>query len=95
MTATILEFRNVSFSYGPRLLLDRMSLAIETQEMVALVGPNGVGKTTMLRLISGLLPPASGEILLQGKPLAAWPRRHLRARSLWFLRSWKFPSTFA
>ena len=77
MTSTILEFRNVSFSYGPRLLLDRMSLSIETQEMVALVGPNGVGKTTMLKLVAGLLPPASGEILLQGKPLTAWPRRHL------------------
>jgi iron complex transport system ATP-binding protein len=77
MTAPILEFRNVSFSYGPRLLLDRMSLGIDTQEMVALVGPNGVGKTTMLKLISGLLPPASGEILLQGRPLAGWSRRHL------------------
>jgi len=77
MNSTILEFRNVSFSYGPRLLLDRMSLGIETQEMVALVGPNGVGKTTMLKLISGLLQPASGEILLQGKPLAGWSRRQL------------------
>lgn len=77
MTAPILEFRNVSFSYGPRLLLDRMSVGIETQEMVALVGPNGVGKTTMLKLVAGLLTPALGEILLQGKPLAGWSRRQL------------------
>ena len=75
--STMLEFRNVSFSRGPRLLLDRLSFGIETQEMVALVGPNGVGKTTMLKLASRLLPPTSGEILLEGKPLAAWSRREL------------------
>ena len=77
MKASVLEFRNVSFSRGPRLLLDRMSFAIGKQEMVALVGPNGVGKTTLLKLASRLLPPASGEILLEGKPLAEWSRREL------------------
>ena len=77
MISTILEFRNVSFSRGPRLLLDRMSFGIEKQEMIALVGPNGVGKTTLLKLASRLLPPASGEILLDGKPLPAWSRREL------------------
>lgn len=77
IASTMLEFRNVSFSRGPRLLLDGLSFGIEAQEMVALVGPNGVGKTTMLKLASRLLPPTSGEILLQGKPLAAWSRREL------------------
>ncbi len=47
MTSNVLEFRNISFSRGSRLLLDRVSFAIEAQEMVALVGPNGVGKTTL------------------------------------------------
>jgi len=77
MTSTILEFRNVSFSRGPRLLLDRMSFGIEKQDMIALVGPNGVGKTTLLKLASRLLPPASGEILLDDRPLASWPRKQL------------------
>jgi len=77
MSSPVLEFRNVSFSRGPRLLLDRMSFGIEKQEMIALVGPNGVGKTTLLKLASRLLPPASGEILLEGKPLPAWSRREL------------------
>lgn len=77
MNSPILEFRDVSFSRGPRLLLDRMSFGIEKQEMVALVGPNGVGKTTLLKLASRMLPPGTGEILLQGKPLAAWTRREL------------------
>jgi len=75
--STILEFRNLSFSLGPRLLLDRMSFAIDKQEMVALVGPNGVGKTTLLKLAARLLKATSGEILLDGKPLAAWSRKQL------------------
>ena len=77
MTASILEFRNVSFSHGPRLLLDRLSFAIEKQDMVALVGPNGVGKTTLLKLASHLLSPQGGEVLLEGKALADWPRKDL------------------
>jgi len=77
MTAKVLEFRNVSFSRGPRLLLDRVTFAIKKQEMVALVGPNGVGKTTLLKLASRMLLPASGEILLEGRPLPAWSRRQL------------------
>lgn len=77
IASPILEFCNVSFSRGPRLLLDRMSFVIEQQDMIALVGPNGVGKTTLLKLACRLLPPASGEILLEGKPLPAWSRHDL------------------
>lgn len=77
MSAGILEFRDVSFSRGSRMLLDRMSFCIETQDMVALLGPNGVGKTTLLKLASRLLQPASGDILLQGRRLEEWPRRRL------------------
>jgi len=80
MISTILEFRDVCFRRGSRLLLDRLSFGIETQQMVALLGPNGVGKTTMLKLICCMLQPASGSILLEGKPLAEWPRRELPRR---------------
>ncbi len=77
MSSTILEFQNISFSRGPRLLLDRMSFSIEKQEMVALLGPNGVGKTTMLKIATRLLQPSSGTVLMQGRPLEAWSRREL------------------
>ena len=77
MISAILEFQDVSFSRNSHLLLNRLSFRIETQEMVALLGPNGVGKTTMLKLATRLLPPSSGTVLLQGKPLSNWPRRHL------------------
>jgi iron complex transport system ATP-binding protein len=77
MISTILEFQEVSFSRGARPLLDRMSFAIEKQEMVALLGPNGVGKTTLLKVASRLLQPNAGTVLLQGKPLVDWRRREL------------------
>ena len=73
----LLEFRDVSFSRGPRLLLDRMSFSLEKQDMVALLGPNGIGKTTLLRLATRLLQPGHGEILLEGKTLSQWSRRSL------------------
>jgi len=77
MTSPLLEFRKVTFARGSRVLLDRLSFAIEPGDMVALLGPNGIGKTTLLRLAARLLPPAEGSILLHGKPLTEWSRRSL------------------
>jgi iron complex transport system ATP-binding protein len=77
MSSAILEFKDVCFSRGPRLLLDHVSFSIETQEMVALIGPNGVGKTTMLKVASRLLPADSGSVLLHGQPIGGWSRREL------------------
>ncbi len=73
----LLEFRDVSFSRGSRLLLDRLSFTIDKQDMVALLGPNGIGKTTLLRLATHLLQPGNGNIFLEGKPLSQWSRRGL------------------
>jgi iron complex transport system ATP-binding protein len=77
MTSPILEFRNVSFARGSRVLLDRLSFGIEAQDMVALIGPNGIGKTTLLRLACRLLRPSHGEVLLDGKRIEQWSRREL------------------
>ena len=66
-----LEAKNVSFRYrehSPRILRE-ISLSVENGERVGLVGPSGYGKSTLLRLMGGYLKPASGEILLDGKPL--------------------------
>ena len=77
MMSPILEFRNVCFSRGSKLLLNDLSFSIDRQDMVALLGPNGIGKTTLLQIACRLLQPTSGEILLQGKPLPQWSRRNL------------------
>jgi branched-chain amino acid transport system ATP-binding protein len=63
---TVLELRGVDVSYGDLPALSGVSLSLESGEILAVVGANGAGKTTMLRAISGLLRPRAGEILLDG-----------------------------
>jgi len=73
----ILEFRHVAFAHGERSIFKDLCFSIKPGETVALIGPNGVGKTTLLRLAAGLLRPSSGEILVRGRQLANWERRQL------------------
>jgi len=61
------EIRNLVVDYGGAVALNNVSIKIETGELVAVIGANGVGKSTLLRTISGLQKAASGEILLEGK----------------------------
>jgi len=69
MTNAICEARNVNVEFGGRPVLADVSLAIQNNEVVALLGPSGCGKSTLLRALVGLLIPASGEILAHGQPL--------------------------
>jgi zinc transport system ATP-binding protein len=59
----ILEVREVTFGYGAEVILDRVSLRILPRDYLAILGPNGGGKTTLLKLILGLLTPWSGQIV--------------------------------
>lgn len=79
MTTPLLEVRGVGFHYGARQVLGDISLRLQPGGSAALIGPNGVGKTTLLRLISGALPPEQGEVLLDGQLLGAMSRKQ-RAR---------------
>ncbi len=64
----LLELRGVTKSYVTGYpVLDNMSLTLDRGRIVGLLGPNGSGKTTMIKLISGLLVPDSGEVLVNGK----------------------------
>jgi branched-chain amino acid transport system ATP-binding protein len=63
---TLLDYRGVDAFYGKSHILNQASLTVGRGEIVALLGRNGAGKSTLLKTVIGLLPPASGEIVLQG-----------------------------
>ncbi len=63
----IFECRDLSKSYGSVPALSHVSLSLEPGHIVGLLGPNGSGKTTMIKLANGLLTPSAGEILIDGK----------------------------
>lgn len=68
-TKNIIELRGVSFGYTEELVLQDIDLAIHRGDYLGVVGPNGGGKTTMLKIMLGLLKPGRGEVLLFGQPL--------------------------
>ncbi|HZO50215.1 MAG TPA: ABC transporter ATP-binding protein [Gaiellaceae bacterium] len=75
-TPPALELRGVSFAYVPgRPVLERVDLGVEQGEFVAIAGPNGGGKTTLLRLALGLERPDEGTVLLLGEPAESCSRR--------------------
>jgi len=68
-----LELSNVRKAYGETLVLDGVSLVMETKEFVAFLGPSGSGKSTLLRIIAGLERADSGEIRLEGERIDTLP----------------------
>ena len=74
--ANIVDVRGVSFSRGNRLIFDDISLTVPRGKITAIMGPSGIGKTTLLRLIGGQIPD-SGEILFDGENVPAMSRSRL------------------
>ena len=68
--SVLLETRNLSKSFGEFRALDGVDLAISPGEVVCIIGPNGAGKTTLVNLLTGLVPPTSGDVLFKGKSIA-------------------------
>jgi len=76
-----IEFREVSFARpGRPRVLDRFSLAVESGEVLALVGRSGAGKSTLLKLINRLLDPDAGTIVVEGRDTRTWQPIALRRR---------------
>jgi ATP-binding cassette subfamily B protein len=76
-----IEFRNVSFFYpgSSRLVVDRLNLKIGPSERIALIGSNGAGKTTIVKLLARLYDPAEGQIFLDGIDLRDYDVESLRS----------------
>ncbi len=78
----ILELRDITFGYEDRLLFQGLNLSIPRGRRLGLMGPNGIGKTTLLRLIVGLIKPLEGEIVYKGRSCRSeadfrWLRREV------------------
>lgn len=67
MAEPLIELKGISKSFGDALVLDEVDLTIYQGEALAIIGPSGTGKSTILRIISGLLAPDAGEIYLKGE----------------------------
>ena len=76
---SIIEFKNISLSYGNRLILDNISFKINEGQIFGMLGPNGVGKSTIFNLITGLINPGSGNIKIAGEDVGKYPV-YLRTR---------------
>jgi len=71
----VIEVKRLSFGYGPGPVLSDVDLHIRRGDFIAIVGPNGGGKTTLLRLVLGLLEPQSGRVCVFGKAPGKEPAR--------------------
>jgi ABC-type cobalamin/Fe3+-siderophores transport system ATPase subunit len=71
----ILELRDLACGYGRRTVLSHVNLSVAPGENLCLLGPNGVGKTTLFRTILGAIEPMQGEVLVDGKSILGQSRR--------------------
>src|SRR5262245_61776271 len=88
MTALLLD--RLSVNYGPARALRDFTLAIDDNELIALLGPSGCGKTTALKVVAGLLSPASGDVKFDGVSVLPIPAER-RGATLVFQKPLLFP----
>ena len=72
MSTPIIELRNVHKSFGNVGVLHDISMYVDKGEVVGLLGDNGAGKSTMIKILSGVIAPNKGEILVRGEPVKGW-----------------------
>ena len=86
----MLDVRDITVRFGERTVLDRVSMQADSGEVVALLGPSGIGKSTFLRVVAGLLVPDAGEVWLDGTDLTQ-VAAHRRRIGLMFQDEQLFP----
>lgn len=77
MSESLVEIKNLTFNREERCIYDDISLNIPKGKVTAIMGPSGIGKTTLLRLIGGQLKPSSGDILIAGQNIPTLSRSNL------------------
>ena len=77
LSQSIVEIKDVTFSRGDRIIYKNMTFNIPKGKITAIMGPSGIGKTTMLRLIGGQLKPDAGDILFEGQSIPNMSRKAL------------------
>ena len=68
-TNNLVEVKNLTFKRGERVIYDNLNLQVQKGKITAIMGPSGIGKTTLLRLIGGEIQPESGQILFDGEDI--------------------------
>lgn len=86
-----IEVSNLSFSYGNRLIIDNIKFKAEDNQLISVLGPNGVGKSTLFRCILGLLKGYKGQILIKGKDIKKLGASEM-ARLIAYIPQSHFPS---
>ena len=72
-----LAVENLTFYYGPRLILDEVTFSVSSGSICGLLGPNGSGKTTLIKCINGILKPAKGRISVNNVSLKQMDRQEI------------------
>jgi ABC-type sugar transport system ATPase subunit len=78
-TDIILEGRNITKMYGGVAALNNVTFQLPRNEVVALLGDNGAGKSTMIKILSGALTPTTGQVFVEGKPADMTSTKHAKA----------------
>lgn len=76
-TENLIEVKNLTFKRGERVIYDNLNLQVQKGKVTAIMGPSGIGKTTLLRLIGGQIIPEQGEILFDGQDICQASNKEL------------------
>jgi branched-chain amino acid transport system ATP-binding protein len=88
----ILATRNLIKTFGSLIAVNNASISLKEKTLTILIGPNGSGKSTLMNVISGLYPPDSGQVVLNGKDMTRHPAHEMYAAGL--VRTFQIPSVF-
>lgn len=83
MNPPLIEFRDVSFAYEKDRVINDISTRIQPEDLIGVIGPNGYGKSTLLKLLAGVLKPDTGHASFRGNPLSHYKRKILARSIAW------------